>query len=176
MIVDIEKVVSLTYRLSNNDTNEEVEVVNAERPLTFIFGHGSLLGTFENEVKGLSVGADFDFVLKSNDAYGPIDENAVMELPLSIFGGEEQFDKDLLTLGNIIPMRDKEGRRFNGKVIGLTETNVKMDFNHPMAGKDLHFVGKVIDIRDATEDELKHGLHQGSCSGCSGSCEDTSCC
>jgi FKBP-type peptidyl-prolyl cis-trans isomerase SlyD len=175
MIIEDNKVISLTYRLSVNQTNEEVEVVNADRPLTFIFGRGSLLGSFETQVKGLSVGQNFDFVLNSEEAYGVNDENAVMELPISLFSQDGSVDNDLLSLGNVIPMKDQSGRRFNGKVIGLTNSHVKMDFNHPMAGKDLHFVGEVIDVRDATEEELKYGLNAGGCSGCSGSCDDGSC-
>jgi len=175
MIVENEKVVSLTYRLTDHNTNEEVELVNADRPLTFIFGQGSLLSSFENEVRGLSVGQGFDFILKSADAYGDSDENAIMDLPISIFSPDGHTDDELLKPGNIIPMRDQSGRHFNGKVIAVTTTHVKMDFNHPMAGKDLHFNGQVIDIRDASEDELKHGLNAGGCSGCSGSCDTGSC-
>jgi FKBP-type peptidyl-prolyl cis-trans isomerase SlyD len=72
-------------------------------------------------------------------------------------------------------MMDNEGNHLNGVINEITEESVKMDFNHPMAGVDLFFTGKIIDVRDATPEEL--AAIQGSCSscgshehGCGGSC------
>ena len=59
-----------------------------------------------------------------------------------------------MQIGNMVPMMDAEGRRLNGKVIAIEGDAVKMDFNHPMAGNDLHFKGQVTEIRNATEEEL----------------------
>ena len=97
-----------------------------------------------------------------------------MELPISIFQQDGQDDSYLYE-GAVIPMRDKDGHRFNGKVINITGDQVKMDFNHPMAGRNLFFEGEIIEVRDATEDELMNGLGGGGCSGCSGSCGDGGC-
>ncbi len=81
----------------------------------------------------------------------------------------------MLAVGNSIPMQDAQGNRLNGIVLELTDENVKMDFNHPLAGEDLHFSGAVLAVREASEDELveaagcgSDGCEPGGCgSGCS---------
>ncbi|HEY6161907.1 MAG TPA: peptidylprolyl isomerase, partial [Bacteroidia bacterium] len=57
----------------------------------------------------------------------------------------------------VLPMVDNKGNHLQGKVTEISLTEVKMDFNHPMAGKDLHFTGEVLEVRDATQEELAHG-------------------
>jgi FKBP-type peptidyl-prolyl cis-trans isomerase SlyD len=54
-------------------------------------------------------------------------------------------------------MMDSQGNRLTGVVLDIGEEQIKMDFNHPLAGNDLHFKGQVLQIREATEDELRHG-------------------
>jgi FKBP-type peptidyl-prolyl cis-trans isomerase SlyD len=67
----------------------------------------------------------------------------------------------LLTIGNVIPLQDENGNRFNGQVVSVTDELVKLDFNHPLADEDLYFTGKIIEVRDATQQELEHGhIHQ----------------
>ena len=81
-------------------------------------------------------------------------------------------------VGNVIPMMSQEGGVMPGKVLEIKDDAVKMDFNHQMAGKDLHFTGEILVVRDATEAELKDGLHgeRKGCSGCQGgNCGDGSC-
>jgi FKBP-type peptidyl-prolyl cis-trans isomerase SlyD len=177
MTISKDKVISVTYELKVNGTSEVVEVVNEENPLTFILGSGSLLKSFEDNLTGLDKGNDFDFVLASNEAYGPVNEQAIMDIPVSSFMIDGKLDDKMIQLGNTIPMKDTQGRQFNGKIVGITDENVKMDFNHPMAGKDLNFKGKVVDIREATPEELANGLHGSGCSGCGDSdgCNDSSC-
>jgi len=169
MTIGNDKVVSIIYDLKVDGDSTIVESVKSERPLTFIPGRGSLLQSFENHLSGLTSGNKFKFNLNYEDAYGPVNEKAIMDLPRSIFSQEGE-DDSFLSLGAVIPMRDKDGHRFNGKVIGITADLVKMDFNHPMAGKNLLFEGEIIEVRDATQDEITYGLQSGGCSGCSGSC------
>ena len=64
---------------------------------------------------------------------------------------------ELLQVGNTIPMQDSDGNRLDGVVVEVTDTQVKMDFNHPLAGKNLHFTGQIVELRDATSEELAHG-------------------
>lgn len=67
------------------------------------------------------------------------------------------MDTEIIKVGNLVPMVDGEGNHLQGKVEQITDKFVKMDFNHPLAGKDLHFVGTVGTIREATSDEISHG-------------------
>ncbi len=169
------RVVSIIYELRRNDQNGEiVETLGKENPMTFLLGSGNLLPKFEEKLLGLKSGQSFKFVLSSEDAYGPVQETAVVDVPLSIFEVDGKTDTNLLQIGNVIPMMDREGRRLNGIVKIINTETVTMDFNHPMAGLSLHFNGEITEIREATEEELEHGhLHQ-SC-GCSGGCGDGSC-
>ena len=112
-------------------------------------------------------------MLASEDAYGPYNDDAVVSVPMKAFEVDGKVDKDLLQVGNTIPMLDTSGRRMNGVVLEKSIESVKMDFNHPLAGNDLNFKGTVVDIREASPDEIKHG-HARSAESCS-NCQDFDC-
>ena len=180
MIADKNSVVSIVYELREGSKDGEVvESLNTSNPLTFLFGTGGLLPKFEENLNGLATGDSFEFSLGSEDAYGPVVENAVVQVPKTVFEVDGKIDETLMQVGSMVPMMDAEGRRLNGKVIALEGDAVKMDFNHPMAGNDLHFKGEVTDVREATEVELNQGhIHnEGGCECGSGdgSCNDGSC-
>jgi len=169
-------VVSIVYELrSGSQKGEIVESLNNDNPLTFLFGTGGLLPKFEDNLSGLTSGDGFEFLLRSEDAYGPVVENAIVHVPKSVFEIDGKIDETLMKVGNTVPMMDAEGRRLNGKVIALEAEAVQMDFNHPMAGNDLYFKGQVTDVRSATEEELSHGhVHAAGGCGC-GSHEGENC-
>ena len=180
-----DKVVSITYELrKDEEKGDVVEQVTLENPLTFIYGTGGMLPKFEEYLSGLKVGDSFKFGLNSEDAYGPVVDNAIVEVPTDVFKVDGEIDENILKVGSMVPMMDNSGNRLNGLVIDIQDTVVKMDFNHPMAGKDLFFEGSITEVREATEEELSHGhIHgsggcgDGSCDsggGCdTGSCDDT---
>jgi len=186
MIAEKNNVISIVYELrADSKEGEVVESLTSENPMTFLFGTGGLLPKFEEQLNGLKSGDNFEFLLNSEDAYGPIVENAIVHVPQSVFEVEGKIDENLMKIGSMVPMMDAEGRRLNGQVIAIEGDAVKMDFNHPMAGNDLFFKGEVTDVRSATEKELSHGhTHaEGGC-GCGGSesgecapenCEDDDC-
>lgn len=182
MIAEKNKVVSIVYELRNgSEKGEVVESLSTENPLTFLYGTGGLLPKFEENIGGLSEGDNFEFLLRSEDAYGPVVENAIVHVPKTVFEIDGKIDETLMTIGNTVPMMDAEGRRLNGKVIAIEGDAVKMDFNHPMAGNDLYFKGEVTEIRHATEEELAHGhshhhgQHECGCGEGDGSCKDEDC-
>lgn len=169
MVISQNKVVSLTYELRvNSKSGEVIEKVDRNSPLTFLFGSGSLLPKFEDNLSGLKIGDSFDFNLISEDAYGDFDENSVIKVPLQAFQMDGKVDYDLVKIGNKIPMQDSQGNRLTGVVKHVDTDSVTMDFNHPLAGNHLFFKGEITDIRQATEDELTHGhVHsESSCEGC----------
>lgn len=181
MIAEKNNVVSIVYELrTGSREGDVVESLSPENPLTFLFGTGGLLPKFEEQISGLRSGDNFEFLLHSEDAYGPVIENAIVHVPQTVFEVDGNIDRNLLRIGNMVPMMDAEGRRLNGKVIAIEGDAVKMDFNHPMAGNDLFFKGQVTDVRSATDQELTHGhVHQAGGCGCggngSGSCDDENC-
>lgn len=175
MKLEKDRVVSLTYSLHESGTDgRELEVVNESAPLTFIYGSGRLLPAFEANLSGLEAGSDFEFRLAAVDAYGEKREEMVVNLPRNIFEDEGKLNTDICAVGNTVPMMDAHGNRMVGVVTEIGDSFVAMDFNHPLAGVDLHFTGKVVEVREATKEELE-GVEGGcsSCgsqSGCSGSC------
>lgn len=158
--------VALSYELKVN--GELVEKVTAEAPLQFVYGAGFLLPKFEGQLKGLGKGDSFAFRLSSEDAYGPLMQEAVVELPKDVFMVDGQIEEGLLEIGNQLPMSDNQGNRLVGIVKAVSDDVVTMDFNHPMAGKDLEFSGSVVEVREATPEDMMPA--QGC--GCGDECGD----
>jgi FKBP-type peptidyl-prolyl cis-trans isomerase SlyD len=162
------KMVSLTYDLRIDGMDGElIEQATAERPLTFIYGTGMMLPKFESMLEGLEEGKSFEISLTCDEAYGQLDENAIVDLPKNIFIIDGKFDEDIIRVGNTVPMMSTSGQRMNGLVLEVTGEAVKMDFNHPLAGEDLYFRGEILKVRDASEEELAATM--GGC-GCGGGC------
>lgn len=157
------KVISLTYVLrSGNSQGEIIETADENNPAQFLFGTGNLIPDFEYHVGHLNQGEGFEFIVQSDNAYGPVSEEAVVDLPKSIFIVDGELVQDMLVVGNVVPMRDQEGHPLNGKILEVGEDTVKMDFNHPLAGLNLHFKGEVLSTREATSEEVSHGhVHTG---------------
>lgn len=160
MKINANKVVSLTYELKIRDEEEMVlvEQVASDNPFVYLHGAGGLPEKFETSLENLEAGAPFSFVLTADESgYGTIDETAVVDLPKSVFMVDGIFDDEMIKEGHFIPMSDTEGNKMQGLVLEISENNVKMDFNHPLAGKDLYFEGTVHAVRDASQEELDHG-------------------
>lgn len=159
MSIKEKSIVSLTYELKLNDQNGElIETVEKDAPFVFLFGTGGLLESFESNIKGLRAKDLFSFQLKCKEAYGEYSDDMIADLPLEIFKNDDGSIEDgMLQLGNVIPMQDESGHHMNGIVVEVSKESIKMDFNHPLSGKDLFFKGEIIDVRDATKEELDHG-------------------
>ncbi len=157
MSIEKNKVVLLHYTLT--DTTEQgdlIESTEGQDPLGFIYGIGSMMPEFEKQIHGLKVGDSFSFGIKAKDGYGEYDDKAVMEIPKSVFEIDGNA-AEVLQVGNVVPLQDQGGNHFDGVVLEIGNEMVKMDFNHPMAGVDLWFKGKIDAVREANETELTHG-------------------
>ncbi len=160
MIIENENVISVSYELTVVDNGEEtlVEKTEENNPFVFMLGTGHLLESFEKNLLGLKTGDKFDFVIDYKNGYGERDAQNLAQIPVSAFqDAEGNIDEEMVVVGNMLPMVDSEGNRVNGIVAEINAEFVTMDFNHPLAEKDLHFAGEVLQIRKATEDELAHG-------------------
>jgi FKBP-type peptidyl-prolyl cis-trans isomerase SlyD len=176
MNVSINKMVTLSYVLrAGGNEGEVVEQTSNESPLKFVFGLGQMLPMFESNLSGLKQGDDFEMTLLANDAYGEIDEDAIVDLPKDVFVIDGVFDEARFLPGMQIPMQTSAGQRLNGTIIELNEDSLRMDFNHPLAGIDLHFKGNIIEVREATEDELMPAGCGCGCSSGSDGCDPGGC-
>ena len=183
MKIENQKVVTATYELyiSGESGEEELmEKMTEEAPLVWCQGEGMMLPSFEAAMAGKEEGESFDFVLKAADAYGEYLQEGLMELPKTMFfNGDGEFDEERVYTGAIVPMNTTDGQVVKAQVCEVTDKTVTIDLNHPYAGEDLHFTGKIIAVREASEAELdaiRHPRH--GCGGCGGGChksEDGNC-
>ena len=171
MKIEANKVVEFSYELEVD--GQVVDRTTKERPLDYIHGTGSLLPKLEAHIEGMEPGATFDVTLSPADGYGEVDPSRIIDLPKAAFEVNGEVREDLLVPGNTIPMMNSMGGVIPGVVLEVSEDSVKMDLNHQMAGKTLHFTGEVLSVREATEKELTEGLHgefvhNCGCGGCHG--------
>ena len=157
MKISKNSVVAISYELIVDGSLADKAV--AEKPLEYIHGTGMLLPRFEEELEGKQEGDDFAFVLSPEEGYGVHNPEYVFDLPIEAFAIDGEVRRDLLQLGRTIPMLNSAGQVVQGTIREIREEAVTMDFNHPMAGKVLHFSGKVESVREASEKELTEGLH-----------------
>ncbi|MCL2328076.1 MAG: FKBP-type peptidyl-prolyl cis-trans isomerase [Bacteroidetes bacterium] len=178
MKIEEEALVAITYTLRNGSAEGEIiEVCEASRPLEFLYDSGMMLPAFEKHLTGLEAGAAFEFTLTPEEAYGEFTPEAIVPVNKDIFAGHD----DMLVIGSIVPMRDAQGNPLNGRILTIDndKNTVTIDFNHPMAGKPLHFVGKVENVRAVTEEDIQKIFGGCGCSGSScdsGDCNDSSNC
>jgi len=152
------KVVSLTYELrEDNVSGDIIEVVNADQPFVFLFGAGGLLPEFESNLEGKIVGSRFEFQILSANAYGEFDDTAMEYVPKETFMIDGQVAEDLLQTDKVINLRDQNGQLVRARVAEVGEAEVLLDFNHPLAGVNLFFSGEILDVREASKEELEHG-------------------
>jgi len=159
MQVTDSKVVGMYFDLKINGFDGEVaEAVKKEEEFEFLFGHGNILKSFEDNLSNKKVGEEFKFSLLPEEAYGKYNNEMLIDFEKSTFVDEDgSLLDDMLVLGNFIPMLDEEGNSFSGKIMSIDGEKVKLDFNHPLADKELFVSGEVMSIREATEEELEKG-------------------
>jgi FKBP-type peptidyl-prolyl cis-trans isomerase SlyD len=143
-------VVSLNYVLSVD--GEVVDSTDDNDPIEFLQGHREVIPGLEQALYGMGVGDSKSVVVAAEDAYGETDPEAVMEIP------RNEFPDDFpLEPGVDLEVRDHDGRTLLGTILSIETQSVKVDFNHPLAGKDLHFDLTVSGLRPATAEEISHG-------------------
>jgi FKBP-type peptidyl-prolyl cis-trans isomerase SlyD len=163
-IKKIEKNVVVTMDYSLEVNGEEID----SGPIQYIQGYENIIPGLESEMEGMLLGEEKEVLVKAQDAYGEYDPDLEFDVPMDSF--PEDFE---IKLGQPMRMQDGKGNTFTGVAVAITNDNVRLNLNHPLAGKDLLFNTKVIELRMATDEEIEHGhIHQG-CSGCSsGDCSD----
>lgn len=155
MIIEEQTVVTISYELRDQDAGGELlERMDVFYPFKFLFGTGKLLPAFEENLRGLAADKTFDFFLTPNEAYGPVEQGNIIDLDRAIFKVDGEELPNMIVEDNYVDVVDDLGEAHQGKILSFTDQKVKVDFNHAMAGKTLHFKGVVLDVRKATIDEL----------------------
>jgi FKBP-type peptidyl-prolyl cis-trans isomerase SlyD len=154
-------VVSLDYTLTVD--GKVIDSTAGSSPLEYLQGHHNILSGLERALAGLGCGETKQVFLPAKDAYGQIDPQAFVEIEKAQFPPNFQFE-----IGRDLRVQDDEGRIHVATICAINADNVRLDLNHPLAGKDLLFQATVVSLRAPTHDELDRG-RIGGCSGCSSS-------
>lgn len=169
----------VAYQLYVDGDNglELMEETGKDRPFQFITGFGIALDAFENQLVEKSKDSEFDFTIPKEEAYGDFMDERVLDLDREMFMVDGKFDQERVYEDAMIPLQNEEGQRFFGRVVEIGEKSVKVDLNHPLAGEDLHFKGRVLENRPATKNEIESLMAQltGGCGGCGGKCSGGQC-
>lgn len=155
MNIQKNRVVSLSYTLTLAN-GEVADSTTEQDPFVFIHGIGQTLEAFDRNLEGLKAGDSFEFLLSAEEGYGVSDAEAVVSIPASVFQGPD-VPEGILQVGNMIPMQDQMGNPLHGRVVSFNDEVVTMDFNHPLADQSLNFTGTIVEVRDASAEELDHG-------------------
>lgn len=175
--MDKNKYIAVSYKLYATDNeNELIEEAPVDKPFQFISGLGIAIPAFESKMLNMTTGDTFDFTLSKGDAYGDYDIKRVIDLDKKMFEINGRFDSEQIYEGAIVPLVNADGNHFNGKVLEIKDDKVTMDLNHPLAGKDLHFIGTLVENRDASRDEVEGMVNMLNYhGGCGCGCEEDEC-
>ncbi len=150
MQISDKKVVSIHYTLTN-DAGEVIDSSEGREPLPYLAGAGNIIPGLENALEGKSAGDKLDVRVAPEEGYGERHEQMIQEVPRSAFDGVDDIQ-----VGMHFQAQSDHGP-VSVVVTALTDETVTVDGNHPLAGENLNFAVEVMDVRDATEEELEHG-------------------
>lgn len=157
MKITKDTVATLVYTLRyDNAQGDIIEQVDEKEPMEALMGHEVMLEILEKNLQGLQAGDTFEFVIGEGQGYGEYDEEKIVTVPqtelLAAVPEEEAIE---IQEGDIIPVEDMDGAEYQAMVLKKEDGKVTLDFNHPLAGETLHFMGKVIGVRSATQQEIE---------------------
>lgn len=164
--------IKVAYRMltSTAASHKLLYETESDRPIAFVTGMGLMVPGFEERLRQLSAGEQFNFVLSPAEAFGERDEELVHGVPRKVFEINGKFDDQNIFPGAEVPLMDNEGNHFMGTIVKVTDTEVTVDLNSPLAGKTLQFTGTVFENHEATLQEMEQTAQilSGECGGCSG--------
>jgi FKBP-type peptidyl-prolyl cis-trans isomerase SlyD len=147
MIVENNKVVTIHYVLKDED-GKTLQGNDEFTPEEYLHGTESIIPGLERALEGMKAEQVIEVVLYEDEAYGPREKSLIIEVAIEEFENPESINE-----GEYIQLFDGT----DAVVIQKNDTQIIVDANHPLAGKTLFFTVKIIDIRDATEEELLQG-------------------
>ena len=150
MAIEANQIVTIEYEV--NDGNSVVDSNVGGAPLVFMFGKGQIIPGLENGIVDMTIGEKGDVAVKAEDAYGTYNDEAKQEVPKDQFAGID------LEIGMTLYGQAEDGGTTQVTVKEIGEENVIIDFNHPLAGKDLMFTVTVASVREATAEEAMTGI------------------
>ena len=150
MQIGDQKVVTLHYTLTDNDG----KVIDKSEDGSFAYLHGAsnIIPGLEDALTGKSAGEEMSVSVSPEQAYGVRDEAMLQQVPKNMFEDDSQ-----IAVGTQFHAQGPNGEMLVVTVMEVEDEHVLVDGNHPLAGETLHYDITVIDVRDATEEEISHG-------------------
>lgn len=167
MIVEKDRVVSIDYSLRDNGGNL-IDSSEGGEPLAYLHGNGNIIPGLEKQLAGKKAGDSLKCVIEAADAYGERDDSLVFKVPKTEFEGAE------VEVGMQFEAHGEEGAQIV-TVVSVEKDEVTIDANHPLAGEQLHFDVKIVEVREASAEELEHGHVHGGCECGDGDCDGEGC-
>jgi FKBP-type peptidyl-prolyl cis-trans isomerase SlyD len=121
---------------------ELADTSDGKEPLDYIHGQQMIIPGLERQLEGLKVGDEKEIKVKPEEGYGMPNPELIVDVPRERFNTDVEPEK-----GMMLDMQTDDGRRFTGIIVAVQENILKLDFNHPLAGKELNFKIKVVDIK-----------------------------
>lgn len=151
MTIAQHKVVTIHYKVVDVDSGTVIDSSEGGEPMTYLHGAQNIIPGLESALDGKQIGDEFDVTVAPEDAYGDYSEERIQTVPLEAFEGVEKVEPGMAFTA------DTEQGPVNLIVTEVTDEEVTVDANHPLAGKSLQFSVKVEAIRDASDEEVAHG-------------------
>ncbi len=149
MIVEKDKAVSFHYTLKNAE-GEQMETSREKDPMSYLHGANNIIAGLEKAMEGHAVNDEFSVTVEPEEAYGVRNEDNVQRVPLKRL---KSIGK--ISVGQVLNLQTNQGQ-VQVTVLKVGRFNVDVDGNHPLAGKQLTFDVEIMDIREASEEELEH--------------------
>jgi FKBP-type peptidyl-prolyl cis-trans isomerase SlyD len=151
MPLEPNKVITMNYTLKDNE-GVVIDTTEDKGAFSFISGANQILPKFEEQIGTMLIDSKKNVKLSAEDAYGVYDESAIQKVEKSTFPADTPVEVGMGFVAN-----SPDGHPMPFKVAAVEEKEVTIDFNHPLAGKDLEFDVHLVDIRKASEEEVTHG-------------------
>jgi FKBP-type peptidyl-prolyl cis-trans isomerase SlyD len=150
------KVITFNYKLKDDQGNL-LDSTDKGGPLSFITGNQQIIPGLENALSSMIIGSKKNVKLAAADAYGEYDENAIQRVKRSLFPEEAELE-----IGRTYFGHSPGGQHLQFVITEIENDDITVNFNHPLAGKDLEFDVELLDVRDATPEEISHGHVHGA--------------
>jgi len=132
--------VTFEYTLTDHK-GAQLDSSKGKDPLTYQHGKGNIIPGLEKQLTGMKPGQKKTVRVTPNEAYGPVNPDALQEVP------KDKLPKQDLKVGDMFVAQDAQGQRIPVKVTQVNDKTVIVDFNHPLAGKTLIFDIKIVDVK-----------------------------
>lgn len=151
MPIDANKVVTINFTLKDDEGNL-IESTENMKPFSYLSGNNQILPKLEEAVNQMIIGTKKDIKVKAAEGYGEYNNAAIQQIDKKEFPEDMKLEEGMHLIAN-----SPDGKQMPFIINKIGENDVTVDFNHPLAGKNLEFNVELLDVRDATHEELSHG-------------------